>query len=66
MPIGSGHDETGILMKDKGCLLLLRDDGGRWRLEADPAHFRLAGRRVRVIGVRTGFDTLSVETIDPC
>jgi hypothetical protein len=66
MPIGSRHDETGLLMKEERCLLLMCDDGGRWRLDTDPDVAALAGRRVRITGVRTGFDLLAVETVTPC
>jgi len=66
MPLGSHHDETGMLLRDAHGLLLVRDDGGRWRLETETAAAALAGRRVRVAGVRRGFDRLSVETITPC
>ncbi len=34
MPLGSRHDEAGLLMREAGSLILQRDDGGRWRLEA--------------------------------
>ncbi len=33
MPMGSRHDEIGLLRWDRGTLILLRDEGGRWRLE---------------------------------
>lgn len=34
MPYGSKHDETGMIGREAGQLVLLRDDGGRWRLDA--------------------------------
>jgi hypothetical protein len=66
MPRGTQHDETGLLLRDGRFLVLQRDDGGRWRLDADPAALGLLGRRVRVQGTRSGFDLLDVRRIDPC
>jgi membrane protein implicated in regulation of membrane protease activity len=63
MPLGSRHDETGLLLMEHGALLLRRDDGGRWRLEADLPTEPMLGRRVRVQGVRGAFDMLVVERI---
>ena len=34
MSVGSKHDETGIVGLEVGQLVLLRDEGGRWRLDA--------------------------------
>lgn len=58
--------ETGLLLRSGDWLVLRRDDGGEWRLEASPHAERLVGQRVRLIGTRTGFDILNVETIEPC
>jgi hypothetical protein len=66
VPIGSRHDETGRLRWERGALILLRDEGGRWRLEADRRAQRFVGQRVRVIGTRDEFDLLSVAWIEPC
>jgi hypothetical protein len=44
-------------------LILQRDDGGRWRLEAEPGAEEFLGRRVRVKGVRSGFDVLEISRI---
>lgn len=52
-----------MLLRERGALILRRDDGGRWRLDADPGAERLLGRRVRVQGVRSGFDLLDVQAI---
>lgn len=65
MPLGSIHDETGLLLREKGWLILRRDDGGRWRLEVDGAE-HMFGQRVRVEGVRSGFDELTVRRITRC
>jgi hypothetical protein len=66
MALGSHHQDSGMLLRDAHGLVLLRDDRGRGRLKVDQEAASLAGRRVRVAGVRTGFDLLSVETIAPC
>jgi Protein of unknown function (DUF5818) len=65
MSIGSRHDETGILLVDGRWLVLARDEGGRWRLDASVSAERLIGRRVRVVGIRAGFDLLDVTAIEP-
>ena len=65
MPRGSRHDETGLLVDDHGRLSLSRDEGGTWRLNVPHGARRLAGQRVRVLGVRADFDLLDVERIEP-
>jgi hypothetical protein len=61
--LGSKHDETGLLLQELGVLILRRDDGGRWRLDAVGGAERMFGQRVRVQGVRSGFDVLDVQRI---
>jgi hypothetical protein len=63
MPMGTTHDETGLLLREAGSLVLRRDDGGRWRLDAGRSAERLLGQRVRVQGIRSGFDLLDVQRI---
>lgn len=67
MPRGTAHDETGWLNERDGRWSLRRDGGGEWRLDlgllATIKARRLVGRRVRVRGVRDGFDLLAVERI---
>jgi len=58
--------ETGLLLRSGDRLVLRRDDGGEWRLEAPSRAERLVGQRVRLTGTRTGFDVLNVETINQC
>lgn len=69
MPIGTHHVEIGWLNEDDGHLVLRVDGGGRWRLDAGLIlgwrTRRLVGKRVRVEGVRDGFDLLAVRTIAP-
>lgn len=64
--VGSYHAETGLLLRQRGRLILQRDDGGRWRLEADAEAERFLGQRVRIEGVRADFDVLDVSRIAPC
>jgi hypothetical protein len=66
MPKGTRHDETGLLLREGHFLVLQRDDGGRWRLDTARRVERLLGRRVRVQGMRSGFDLLDVCRIEPC
>jgi hypothetical protein len=66
MPLGSRHDDAGVLLREHGQLILQRDDGGRWRLNADAAADAMLGGRVRVEGIRSGFDVLDVAHIARC
>lgn len=63
MPIGSHHDETGILVRDGDLLYLQRDAGGHWEIDASDKIATMLGRRVRVVGMRTGFDRLSAKQV---
>jgi len=63
--MGTAHDETGLLLWEGPHLVLARDDGGRWRLDGPARLEKLVGRRVRVLGVRSGFDLLDVRRFDP-
>lgn len=65
MPIGSFHDETGILISVGDRLYLQRDAGGRWEIDAPDKVMVLLDRRVRLLGVRTGFDRLSAKQVSP-
>ena len=49
MPRGTHHVETGLLLCDGPGLVLQRDDGGHWRLDAPG---------------RAGFDLLDVVRIE--
>lgn len=67
MPKGTTHKEQGLLVEDRYCLWLRRDEGGHWRLDSVPAKARKwVGRRVYVEGERDGFDILAVRKIDLC
>ncbi len=69
MPIGSHHGETGLLIEDRGELVLRRDGGGRWRLDVGILlGFRarkLVGSRVKLEGTRIDFDVLAANMIAP-
>jgi hypothetical protein len=67
MPIGKFYVLEGLLLRQRGRLILQLDDGGCWRLSADPeAAEKLLGSRVRVDGVRSSFDRLEVSRIVRC
>ena len=63
LPRGTQHILVGLLVADnRGRLTLRVDGGGEWRLDAgDAASF--IGLRVRVEGMRSGFDLLDVRHI---
>lgn len=61
--MGTRHRVTGLLLKSKRGLILEMDDGGTYALDADPDARNLAGQRVTIEGVRSGFDRLDVEWI---
>jgi hypothetical protein len=63
MPIGTKHIETGWLVSEGGQLLLRRDEGGCWRLDAPRKAAELVGQRVQLEGTRSGFDELAVDVI---
>ncbi len=68
MPLGTRHDEVGILNERAGRYFLRLDGGGEWRLELGLFMLRrgrrLAGRRVRLTGVRDGYDLLAVKRLE--
>lgn len=64
MPRGSRHDEIGLLLEERGQLVLKRDVGGTWRLDVSPDARRLIGFRVRVEGIRADFDLLDITKIE--
>ena len=64
LPLGSLHEETGWLAREGGWLVLMREAGGRWRLDTAGQHDRLVGRWVRVTGTRGDFDMLDVQSIE--
>ncbi len=66
MPIGKFYSEEGLLLKQRGRLILQRDDGGFWILEPSPTAEDLLGLRVRVDGLWSGFNSLDVSRIVRC
>lgn len=63
MPRGTRHEVAGRLLLEQRWPVVELDGGGRWRLALDPGYERWLGRRVRIEGVRSGFDLLDVVTI---
>lgn len=63
MPMGTRHEIVGLLLEDRSELVVEVDGGGTWRIDAGWRARRLLGQRVKVVGVRDGFDLLAVETI---
>jgi hypothetical protein len=66
VPIGKFHAEEGLLLRQRGRLILQKDDGGFWLLEADREAERMIGSRVRVDGIRSGFNVLEIARIVGC
>lgn len=64
MPRGTHHEITGTLLEQRGELVLDVAGGGTWRLDAGWKARRLLGMRVKVLGVRDGFDLLAVEHLE--
>lgn len=65
MPRGTSHDLTGLLLTSGRAVILRVDDGGEWRLDLRGSYHRLLSRRVRVRGVRSDFDLIGVDRIEP-
>lgn len=59
--IGTPNRLEGMLRLSERGLLLEIDDSGVWALDAEPDDQCLAGRRIRVEGIRCGFDRIEVE-----
>ena len=64
MPLGTVHEETGLVVESRGRLYLRTPEGGHWELEASRKVRALLGLRVRLEGVRVSFDGLSVASIE--
>ena len=58
-------DETGMLLRVGGGFALRRDLGGLWRLDLHRVPVDLVGKRVRVIGIRSGADVVDVAGVQP-
>ena len=65
MPLGTRHVETGMLCSEDGQFVLIRDLGGRWRLDWSRTLVPFANQRVRIERRRTGFDFLMVLDVTP-
>ena len=63
MPLGAPVDETGLVLQDGPRIILRVDDGGEWQLDLRSRHGRPLGRRVRVQGMRSGFNLIDVDEL---
>jgi hypothetical protein len=66
VPTGKFQAEEGLLLRQRGRLILQKDDGGFWVLDGDPGAAGILGQRVRVEGVRSGVNELDVARIVQC
>ncbi len=66
MSRGTFHTEEGLLLRQRGRLILQKDDGGLWTLEVDPGAEELLGLRIKVEGARSGFNALDVARLVRC
>ena len=64
MPRGTQHELEGLLAWEGHDLALFLDDGGRWRLDPKRGLEKLIGLRVRIAGVRSGFDLIAVQRFE--
>lgn len=64
MPIGTQHEIVGVLRNGQEGLVVEVNEGGTWRLDAGWQARRLIGHRVRIVGIRDGFDLLAVKSIE--
>jgi hypothetical protein len=62
-PLGTLHVETDMVLEEGNRLYLRTDDGGHWDLKLSREVRRVLGLRVKLEGVRVGFDCLSVRRI---
>lgn len=60
IPLGTIHEESGLLLEDRDAPVLIRHDGGTWRLRAFPRWRDFLGKRVHLRGQREAFDALQV------
>jgi len=63
MPRGTRHQLTGLLLLSERGPVLAMDDGGYWALDLPPGKRRLAGQRVTIEGLRSGFNLIDVDRI---
>lgn len=61
---GTRYRLEGLLLNSKRGPVLQIDSGGVWALDADDVR-HLFGQRVRLEGIRSGYDRIDVEWIGP-
>lgn len=64
LPLGSRHEEVGLVLAYRGGFVLRRDDGGVWRLDGPGALAVHVSGLVRIAGPCSGFDQLKVEAVN--
>lgn len=65
MAPGDRIDETGMLLREDGGFVLLRDVGGRWRLDLGRMPVDLVEKRVRLIGIEAGDGLVEADGVGP-
>jgi hypothetical protein len=65
MPRGTRRELIGILLGDDPYPVLRVADGAEWWLDCSSSCRHLLGRRARVVGMRSDFDMIDVECIEP-
>lgn len=63
MSIGHAVDVCGVMLREGRRTNLYVDGGGYWELDLLARHLRFVGQRVRVQGVRSGFNRIDVERL---
>jgi Protein of unknown function (DUF5818) len=63
MPRGTTHIIEGLLLEGAIYPTLLPDSGGQWQLDLTWNYHKLINRRVRIEGIRSGFDMLDVTKV---
>jgi hypothetical protein len=63
MRAGQEIDETGTLVRDGGSFYLLRDAGGRYRLDLHRTPVDEVEKQVRLIGTFVGDDLVDVDGV---
>lgn len=59
--IGTRVDERGVLANDKGRLIVRRESGGRWQVDACPVSDLVLGTPGRMVGTIVAANTVAIE-----
>ncbi|MDB5713584.1 MAG: hypothetical protein JWO15_981 [Sphingomonadales bacterium] len=63
MPIGTNRRLEGMLEQVERGFTLLTDQGDVWLLGTESDATAMIGQRIKIEGIRTGFDRIEVEWI---